>query len=70
MLNIFLLIWEIASTPDSTSGRRFCALFVYMYVSHHPQGNERTGGTREKRLRMRKVSIFWRMRTSRQERLY
>ena len=27
--------------PNSTSGRRFCALFEC--VLHHPQGNERTG---------------------------
>ena len=35
---------DIATTADSTSGRRFCALFVYGL--HHPQGNERTGDIR------------------------
>ena len=34
-------IWDIDTTADSTSGRRFCTLFEY--VLHHPQGNERTG---------------------------
>ena len=38
---IFLYIWDIAATAESTSGRRFCALFEY--VMHYPQGNERTG---------------------------
>ena len=31
-------------TAESTSGRRFCALFEY--VLHYPQGNERTGDLR------------------------
>ena len=31
-------------TAESTSGRRFCALFEY--VLHYPQGNERTGDIR------------------------
>ena len=38
---ILLYIWDIAATAESTSGRRFCALFEY--VLHYPQGNERTG---------------------------
>ena len=37
---IFLYIWDIAATAESTFGRRFCALFEY--VLHYPQGNERT----------------------------
>ena len=41
---IFLYIWDIAATAESTSGRRFCALFGY--VLHYPQGNERTGDIR------------------------
>ena len=31
-------------TAESTSGRRFCALFEY--VLHYPQGTERTGDIR------------------------
>ena len=38
---IFLYIWDIAATAESTSGRRLYALFKY--VLHYPQGNERTG---------------------------
>ena len=38
---IFLYIWDIAATAESTSGRRFCALFEY--VLRYPQGKERTG---------------------------
>ena len=41
---ILLYIWDIAATAESTSGRRFCALFEY--VLHYPQGNERTGDIR------------------------
>ena len=41
---IFLYIWDIAATAESTSGRRFCPLFEY--VLHYPQGNERTGDIR------------------------
>ena len=41
---IFLYIWDIAATAESTSGRRFCALFEY--VLHYSQGNERTGDIR------------------------
>ena len=41
---IFLYIWDIAATAESTFGRRFCALFEY--VLHYPQGTERTGDIR------------------------
>ena len=41
---IFLYIWDIAATAESTSRRRFCALLEY--VLHYPQGNERTGDIR------------------------
>ena len=34
----------MAAAADSTSERRFSALFEY--VLHHPQGNERTGDIR------------------------
>ena len=33
-----------AATANSTSGRRFCTLFEYVF--HPPQGNERTGDIR------------------------
>ena len=36
---IFLYIWDIAATAESTSGRRFSALFEF--VLHYPQENER-----------------------------
>ena len=39
-----LYIWVTAATAESTSERRFCAL--YEYVLHYPQGNERTGDIR------------------------
>ena len=68
---IFLYIWDIAATAESTSGRRFYALFEY--VLHYPQGNERTGDIRSSwvdvttaagpillRLgRATKMAVFW-----------
>ena len=68
---IFLYFWDIAATAESTSGRRFCALFEY--VLHYPQGNERTGDIRSSwvdvtkaagpiflRLgRATKMAVFW-----------
>ena len=44
MQYIFLYVWDIAVTAESTSGRRFCALFEY--VLHYLEGNERTGDIR------------------------
>ena len=41
---IFLYNWDIAATAESTSGRRFCALFEY--VLYYPEGSERTGDIR------------------------
>ena len=41
---VFLYIWDIAATAESTSGRRFCARFGY--ILHCPQGNEKTGDIR------------------------
>ena len=29
---MFLYIWDIATTAESTSGRRFCALFEYVFI--------------------------------------
>ena len=68
---IFLYIWDIAATAESTSGRRFCALFEY--VLHYPQGNERTGDIRSSWIdiataagpillrlgRATKMAVFW-----------
>ena len=41
---VFLYVWDIAATAESSSGRRFCALFEY--VLHYPQGNEGMGDIR------------------------
>ena len=68
---IFLYIWDIAATAESTSGRRFCALFEY--VLHYPQGSERTGDIRSswvdvtkaagpillRLARATKMAVFW-----------
>ena len=66
---IFLYIWDIAATAESTSGRRFYALFEY--VLHYPQGNERTGDIRRVDVttaagpillwlgRATKMAVFW-----------
>ena len=35
ILYIYLKLWDITATADSTSGRRFCALFEC--VVHHPE---------------------------------
>ena len=67
----FSLHLDIAATAESTSGRRFCALFEYLL--HDPQENERTGDIRSSwvdvttaagpillRLgRATKMAVFW-----------